>query len=80
VFARLGDLRRGDAVLVLRSDGATARFVVRSIARVSKDRFPTAAVYGPTPVPTLRLITCGGPYDHARGRYPDDVVVFAEQG
>jgi LPXTG-site transpeptidase (sortase) family protein len=78
VFARLGQLRRGDIVLVSRSDGRTVRFAVTATVTVSKDAFPTAAVYGPTPVPTLRLITCGGRYDHAHHRYPDDVVVFAE--
>ena len=78
VFARLGQLRPGALVLVSRSDGQTVRFAVTGTATVSKDAFPTAAVYGPTPVPTLRLITCGGRYDHARHRYPDDVVVYAE--
>lgn len=78
VFARLGQLRPGAIILVSRSDGRTVRFAVTGTATVSKDAFPTSAVYGPTPVPTLRLITCGGRYDHARHRYPDDVVVYAE--
>jgi sortase (surface protein transpeptidase) len=79
VFARLGSLRRGDLVMVARSDGRTARFAVVSLETYSKDAFPSASVYGPTPVPTLRLITCGGSYDHAHHRYPDDVVVFAQE-
>lgn len=79
VFAGLGQLRRGDVVLVGRSDGRTVRFVVASVVAYPKDSFPTAAVYGPTPVATLRLITCGGVYDHARHRYTDDVVVYAEE-
>jgi hypothetical protein len=27
--------------------------------------FPAAGVYGPTPDPELRLITCGGTFDYA---------------
>jgi hypothetical protein len=31
----------------------------------------------PIPVPTLRLITCGGDFDYERNSYDDNVVVFA---
>lgn len=78
VFLRLGQLRSGDLVIVHRSDGSTVDFRVQSTRRFSKAAFPTQSVYGATPVPTLRLITCGGAYDHSKKRYPDDVVVFAE--
>lgn len=78
VFVRLGRLRPGDVVVVHRSDGTTVRFRVQSAHRYAKAAFPTAAVYGPTPTATLRLITCGGAYDHTHKRYPDDVVVIAE--
>ena len=43
----------------------------------AKDQFPTAAVYGPTPDAELRLITCGGEFDHSRRSYMDNVVVYA---
>ena len=78
VFLRLGQLRSGDLVIVHRSDGSTVDFRVQSTRRFAKTAFPTQSVYGATPVPTLRLITCGGAYDHSKKRYPDDVVVFAE--
>lgn len=78
VFLRLGQLRSGDLVIVHRSDGSTVDFRVQSTRRYPKTAFPTQSVYGATPVPTLRLITCGGAYDHSKKRYPDDVVVFAE--
>ena len=39
--------------------------------------FPDAAVYGPTPDPQLRLITCGGDFDRSRRSYYDNVVVYA---
>jgi hypothetical protein len=77
VFARLGSLRPGDEVTVERADGSTVRFTVTRVVRVAKDDFPGAAVYGPTPDAQLRLVTCGGTFDHAAGSYEDNVVVFA---
>jgi hypothetical protein len=77
VFFRLGDLQAGDLLMVRRADGSAPRFVVRAVARYPKDHFPTAAVYGPTGRPVLRLITCGGLFDPATGHYRDNVVVFA---
>ena len=77
VFHRLGTMRRGDQVTVTRTDGKTAVFTVTRVARFSKSRFPTRAVYGPIDHAGLRLITCGGTYDAARHRYLDNVVVFA---
>jgi hypothetical protein len=75
VFARLDEVRAGDLVLVDRADGSTVRFVVTRVGRHPKSAFPTADVYGPTPGPELRLITCGG--DFAAGSYLDNVVVWA---
>jgi LPXTG-site transpeptidase (sortase) family protein len=77
VFARLRELTPGDTVEVSRSDGRTVRFRVTQVAQYRKDRFPTAAVYGPTPAGALRLITCGGSYDRRGAGYPDNVVVYA---
>ncbi|MDG4782848.1 class F sortase [Micromonospora sp. WMMD961] len=76
VFARLGELRPGDRVEVWRG-GQRLSFRVTGSLRTRKDRFPTAAVYGPTPGAELRLVTCGGDFDRRRGHYTDNVVVFA---
>jgi sortase (surface protein transpeptidase) len=78
VFYRLGELRPGDEVYVHRQDGSVAAFGVTGIRRYDKDRFPTQQVYGPTGYPALRLITCGGEFDHAAGSYRDNTVVYAE--
>jgi sortase (surface protein transpeptidase) len=78
VFLRLGQLRPGDLVVVHRSDGTDVTFRVQSVRKYAKAAFPSQAVYGPTPLAALRLITCGGAYNHQLKRYPDDVVVFAE--
>jgi hypothetical protein len=79
VFRRLGSLQRGDEVTVAREDGKVAVFAVSRVARYSKSRFPTRAVYGPIDHAGLRLITCDGTYDPAKSRhkYSDNVVVFA---
>jgi hypothetical protein len=47
------------------------------VATFAKNRFPTRLVYGPTPDPELRLITCGGPFNPVAHSYADNVVVFA---
>lgn len=77
-FFRLGQLTPGDQVSVTRADGAVVRYRVYRVATFPKSRFPTAVVYGNTPGPELRLITCGGDYRPGTAEpYPDNVVVFA---
>jgi hypothetical protein len=44
--------------------------------QVPKNVFPTDEVYGPTPDPTLRLVTCGGRFDRRSGHYRDNTIVF----
>jgi len=79
VFYRLPQLRPGDKVYVKRADGTLVEFRVTSVQTYLKDRFPTHAVYGPTPDPELRLITCGGAFDHATGHYLSNIVVYATE-
>jgi hypothetical protein len=77
VFYRLRDLRPGNALLVDRADGTRLRFVVERASSFPKSGFPTAAVFGPVPSAALRLVTCAGDFDRARGSYRDNLVVFA---
>ncbi|HET9290647.1 MAG TPA: class F sortase [Actinomycetes bacterium] len=77
VFYRLRDLRPGDQIRVVRADGSHVRFVVEGTRSYPKDGFPTGAVFGPVPGAALRLITCAGDFDRARGSYRDNLVVFA---
>jgi sortase (surface protein transpeptidase) len=77
VFYRLRDLRPGDEVRVERADGARLRFVVDTTRSFPKAGFPTSTVFGPTPEAALRLVTCAGSFDRARGSYRDNLVVFA---
>jgi LPXTG-site transpeptidase (sortase) family protein len=77
VFARLDKLRPGDVVEVLRG-GQWLGFVVTAVRRYPKSAFPTNQVYGPTPNPQLRLITCSGTFDSAQRSYVDNTVVYAD--
>ena len=77
VFAELGRLRPGDEVAVDRRDRTTAVFRVTRAAQYPKSHFPTEEVYGGTDGAELRLISCGGRFDHAARSYTDNVVVYA---
>lgn len=79
VFYRLRELTPGDRIDVVR-DGRTVRFTVVSSAWYPKNAFPTDQVYGPTPDRQLRLITCGGVFDHQLRSYRDNLVVYAVAG
>jgi hypothetical protein len=78
VFYDLDELAPGDEVSVAMSDGTTLHFTVRRSERAPKKAFPTADVYGPTPTPELRLITCDGSFDRSTGHYVDNLIVFAD--
>ena len=79
IFINLSTVRPGTLVRVDLADGSTVMFRVSRVERVSKTRFPTDLVYAPTLDPTLRLVTCGGSFDHTRGSYRDNVIAFADQ-
>ena len=77
VFFRLKELQPGQRISVTREDGTVASFVVTQVAQFDQNNFPTDAVYGNIDHAGLRLITCGGPFDHVAHRYTQNTVVFA---
>lgn len=79
VFFRLSSLRPGDRVYVRRADGTLVVFRVTVVREFTKDNFPTAGVYGPTPDAELRLITCGGTFDPSLRSYLSNTVVYATE-
>jgi hypothetical protein len=79
VFYRLRELTAGDRIEVVRG-GKVVRFTVTRTAWYPKTKFPTSLVYGPTPDRQLRLITCGGVFDHRLRSYKDNLVVYAVAG
>lgn len=77
VFFDLRLLGPGDPIHIDRRDGTTVTYLVERTEQHPKDAFPTNAVYGPTPDPVLRLVTCGGAFDRDRRSYDDNIIVFA---
>ncbi len=77
VFFDLGNLRSGNTISIRRPDRMIAHFTVTRVALFSKNAFPTAQVYGFTPLPVLRLVTCGGAFDRSARSYVDNIVAFA---
>lgn len=79
IFYHLSQLQPGAKVYIRNANGTLAVFRVTQVQAYAKDDFPTGAVYGPTPDPELRLITCGGAFDAARKSYESNTVVYAVQ-
>jgi sortase (surface protein transpeptidase) len=77
VFYRLRQLRPGDEILVGHRDGSTTRFIVERLERHPKTALPTKRIWTTTSKPLLRLITCGGSFNHATGHYRDNLIVYA---
>jgi sortase (surface protein transpeptidase) len=77
IFYRLGSLRPGDKIYVTEKDHRLAIFSVNSVREYPKIDFPTLRVYGATPTPQLRLITCGGTFDPQTHHYLSNVIVYA---
>ncbi|MGI5250519.1 class F sortase [Actinacidiphila glaucinigra] len=77
VFYALSTVTQGDLVEVTRSDGSVAEFAVEGVEIVDKTGFRPDRVYGSGVRPELRLITCGGTFDHATQSYSANVVVYA---
>jgi sortase (surface protein transpeptidase) len=77
VFFYIKTLRPGNVIEIIRADGSTAVFTVDGVQKVIKATFPTSVIYGNVSYPSLRLITCGGPFDSATRQYLDNIVVYA---
>jgi Sortase domain len=77
VFSRLGELRRGDRIVVGQQGGAARSFRVERIERHPKTALPVQRIWDHTRQPVLRLITCGGSFDRSTGHYRDNIVVYA---
>jgi LPXTG-site transpeptidase (sortase) family protein len=85
VFAKLAQVKAGAIVSIDLAGDRTVTYRVKVVAVVPKQEFPTAAVYGDTDRPTLRLITCGGgdnttAVDPRTGEhsYTNQTIVYAD--
>jgi sortase (surface protein transpeptidase) len=77
VFYRLRELRPGDKILIRQRHGPTTKFIVGRLERHPKTALPTKRIWTTTSKPLLRLITCGGSFDHTTGHYRDNLIVYA---
>jgi len=78
VFYTRRHLPVGAQITVARQDGSTAVVGVTGTQQVQQGTFPARAVYDDVHHPALRLITCGGSFDHTAHSYRDNIVVFAD--
>lgn len=79
VFYKLSRLTAGANIEVTRKDGSRVVFRVDTVEQVDKDSFPTQKVYGGLDYSALRLITCGGAFNRAKGSYEDNIIVYAHR-
>ncbi|MEU4260440.1 class F sortase [Streptomyces argenteolus] len=79
VFYGLSAAQPGEKVRVSRSDGSVAEFTIDDVQVFTRERFDAQKAYGPRKDgrAELRLITCGGTYDHDSRAYTANVVVSA---
>jgi sortase (surface protein transpeptidase) len=77
VFFRLGELRRGDRIVIGQAGGAARSFLVERVERRAKEDLPLERIWNGTRKPVLRLITCGGTFDRSTGHYRDNVIGYA---
>ncbi|SHL42176.1 Sortase family protein [Pseudonocardia thermophila] len=77
-LGRIGELEPGDLVTVVDVHGIHRTFVVDTVQQIPKTDYwsrTVPAVFGPTPGPELRLVTCSGQV--VDGNYSDNTVVSA---
>jgi LPXTG-site transpeptidase (sortase) family protein len=75
VFYRLRDLRPGDEVRVVLSDGTEVKYTVESVAVYDEETAPIKDIVGRTPNEAITLITCAGSFDRSSLHYNKRLVV-----
>lgn len=76
-FFRLAELRQGQEVVV-RFEGRDRTFRVAWVCSFDLDTPEAPRIMGPTDVPSVTLITCGGIFDRRAGTHNQRIVVRAE--
>ena len=75
VFYRLRDLRPGDELRVVLSDGTEVKYSVQTVAEYEEETAPIADIVGRTPNEAITLITCAGSFDRSSLHYNKRLVV-----
>ena len=76
-LVRLRKLRAGDQIILRSTDDSVATYQVRTVVDVRKSSLAIDEVFNRDGARQLKIITCGGPYDHNGGGYRDNLVVTA---
>ena len=76
-FAALHEAEPGQEVVVTDRDGQAWRYEITGRTQQPKEALDTDAVFRQRGDHVLTLITCGGAWDEAQGRYADNVIVEA---
>ncbi len=76
-FIHLSDLVPGDSVSIVGSTGRTLDYDVVARRVYAKNAGLPSSLFAAGGPERLVLISCGGPFDPARGSYEDNIVVFA---
>jgi LPXTG-site transpeptidase (sortase) family protein len=76
LFGKLGQLRRGDRIIIVLADGSRQLFLVQSLAIWPAGTSPPG-LGSPYGKPRLTLITCTGPFDDHYKTYADRLAVEA---
>ncbi|MFD5407267.1 class F sortase [Streptomyces griseorubiginosus] len=77
VLVSLNDVRRGDRVVVVRTDGKQVGYRITSRRTVSKTDLAASGAFRREGPAVLTLITCTGPYRPDEGGYQNNLVVTA---
>jgi sortase (surface protein transpeptidase) len=75
-FWRLPDLRAGDAIEVIGTNGQLTHWTVQTLQEMPKADLPSS-LWVEGGVPKLALVTCGGPFNNSTRHYRDNIVVWA---
>lgn len=78
VFAGLGSLKDGSAIVIDRADGSIATYAVYKMSYFDRDHFPNDVVYRETGPSELHLVTCSGQWNRQAHDYSQNYVVFAK--
>lgn len=70
----LKDIKPGATITVGLDNGTTCTYAVDELVKVSKTSFPTVLVWGSTPGPEIRVISCGGPFIGPPLGYRDNLI------
>ncbi len=76
VFYYLRHIEEGDQIFVYGADFDPAVFVVDSLEQQLKSELPRDRIWYYSKEPLIRLITCGGTFDHHWGHYLYNVIVY----